>query len=154
MTWLIRDFASNFSRRHLAFCECVQCACTFSSPVHRPNCHFYLLAQLVYHFFSPTLSYVALSGPLSYFVFFFLSSECVFTCLSQGFLMKRRETGNWQKRWCVLTERDMEYYHSRNVSRCFRTMVQYKAVFVQYKVSFVPLPLKHTTMIVYLFTVP
>ncbi|CAB1121207.1 unnamed protein product [Ectocarpus sp. CCAP 1310/34] len=31
----------------------------------------------------------------------------------QGFLMKRRETGNWQKRWCVLTERDMEYYHSR-----------------------------------------
>ncbi|CAM9745824.1 unnamed protein product [Ascophyllum nodosum] len=31
----------------------------------------------------------------------------------QGFLMKRRETGTWQKRWCVLTERDMEYYHSR-----------------------------------------
>lgn len=35
--------------------------------------------------------------------------------LSQGFLMKRRETGNWQRRWCVLTERDMEYYHSRQV---------------------------------------
>ncbi|CAN0119251.1 unnamed protein product, partial [Laminaria digitata] len=31
----------------------------------------------------------------------------------QGFLLKRRETGNWQKRWCVLTERNMEYYHSR-----------------------------------------
>lgn len=29
--------------------------------------------------------------------------------------MKRRETGNWQKRWCVLTEREMEYYHSRQV---------------------------------------
>ncbi len=30
--------------------------------------------------------------------------------------MKRRETGNWQRRWCVLTERDMEYYHSRQVT--------------------------------------
>lgn len=36
---------------------------------------------------------------------------------SQGYLLKRRETGNWQRRWCVLTERDMEYYHSRQV-RC------------------------------------
>ncbi|CAN0019234.1 unnamed protein product, partial [Discosporangium mesarthrocarpum] len=31
----------------------------------------------------------------------------------QGILLKRRETGLWQRRWCVLTERDMEYYRSR-----------------------------------------
>lgn len=37
------------------------------------------------------------------------------SCTNQGFLLKRRETGNWQRRWCVLTERDMEYYHSRQV---------------------------------------
>lgn len=43
--------------------------------------------------------------------------------LTQGFLLKRRETGNWQKRWCVLTERNMEYYHSRQVRSSF--MVRY-----------------------------
>jgi len=42
----------------------------------------------------------------------------------QGYLMKRRETGNWQRRWCVLTERDMEYYHSRQVGFWFWRLFQ------------------------------
>jgi hypothetical protein len=33
-----------------------------------------------------------------------------------GWLDKRRETGKWQKRWCVATETQLKYYHSEKVS--------------------------------------
>jgi hypothetical protein len=32
-----------------------------------------------------------------------------------GWLDKRRETGKWQKRWCVATETQLKYYHSEKV---------------------------------------
>ena len=54
---------------------------------------------------------------------FLFSSFLFFSVAGQGFLLKRRETGNWQKRWCVLTERNMEYYHSRQVRQSL--MVSY-----------------------------
>jgi hypothetical protein len=41
-----------------------------------------------------------------------------------GWLDKRRETGKWQKRWCVATETQLKYYHSEKVRvrsiRCIR----------------------------------
>eukprot|EP00968_Pinguiococcus_pyrenoidosus_P012434 scaffold1088_cov247-Pinguiococcus_pyrenoidosus.AAC.25 len=33
------------------------------------------------------------------------------TIMKQGWLKKRRETDRWQKRWCVLTNTELKYYH-------------------------------------------
>ncbi|CAM9617235.1 unnamed protein product, partial [Ectocarpus fasciculatus] len=32
-------------------------------------------------------------------------------CLMSGYLRKRRETDRWLKRWCVLTETSLLYFH-------------------------------------------
>jgi myosin-5 len=43
--------------------------------------------------------------------------------LMSGFLRKRRETDRWLKRWCVLTETSLLYYHKKtdaNPSKCIR----------------------------------
>ncbi|CAM9256746.1 unnamed protein product, partial [Phaeothamnion confervicola] len=39
----------------------------------------------------------------------------------QGFLLKRREMGGWQRRWCVLTEQTLDYYHSQQEYKSAKT---------------------------------